>query len=46
MDRNPAMRDTARMIREADPVTLMREAIGLAGLCVAILATMFLPAIA
>ena len=40
------MPNVVRLIREADPETLMREALGLAGLCVAILAAMFLPALA
>ncbi len=39
------MQNAARLIRRADPETLMREALGLAGLCIAILATMFLPAL-
>ena len=40
------MHDTARMIREADRLAHQGNGIGLAGLCVAILAAMFLPAIA
>ena len=40
------MPNVVRLIREADGDTLMREALGLAGLCVAILAAMLLPALA
>ncbi|MFO1141650.1 MAG: hypothetical protein U1E59_04545 [Amaricoccus sp.] len=40
------MPTVVRLFREADSDTLMREALGLAGLCVAILAAMLVPALA
>lgn len=38
------MRDAARCILQADPEILLRDSLGLAALCVAILAGLFLPA--
>ena len=37
------MLDAVRRMRDADPETLAREAFGLAAVCVAILAALFLP---
>lgn len=37
------MLDAGRKILDVDTEVLVREALGLAGLCVAILATLFLP---
>ncbi len=40
------MIETARRMLDADPDVLAREAVGLAALCVAILAALFLPVLA
>ncbi|MFO1210323.1 MAG: hypothetical protein U1E40_14060 [Amaricoccus sp.] len=40
------MPNVLRLLRDADSETLMREALGLAGLCVTILAALVLPALA
>ena len=40
------MLDATRRMLNADPDRLAREAVGLAALCVAILAALFLPAVA
>lgn len=37
------MRDAARRILQADPDALLRDALGLAALCLTILAGLFLP---
>ncbi|MFT3972356.1 MAG: hypothetical protein QM699_02560 [Amaricoccus sp.] len=37
------MRDAARRILHADPETLLRDGLGLAALCLTILAGLFLP---
>ncbi len=39
------MRDATRRMLRADPETLLGDSIGLAALCVAILAGLFLPAL-
>jgi len=40
------MRDAARRMLRADPGVLLREALGLAALCVAIVAGLLLPVLA
>lgn len=40
------MRDAARRILQADPEILLGDSLALAGLCVAILAGLFLPVLA
>ena len=40
------MREVAQRILQADPEILLRDALALAGLCVAILAALFLPVLA